>query len=73
MTVVSSNCRDCIYISTHTPLAGRDYFPLAVWTDGLISTHTPLAGRDEDGQSIIKDLDISTHTPLAGRDAITAC
>ena len=37
----------CFFISTHTPLAGRDHlsspFPSGFWP---ISTHTPLAGRD---------------------------
>ena len=46
-------------ISTHTPLAGRD-FP-ALRRDCLhweISTHTPLAGRDEQK---IKDIKKESH------------
>ena len=34
-------------ISTHTPLAGRDYKRLVFNGNLCISTHTPLAGRDE--------------------------
>ena len=34
-------------ISTHTPLAGRDYINGMKWEDIAISTHTPLAGRDK--------------------------
>ena len=34
-------------ISTHAPLAGRDYIELLTYMrDSLISTHAPLAGRD---------------------------
>ena len=33
-------------ISTHTPLAGRDFLPRCSDFRVLISTHTPLAGRD---------------------------
>ena len=37
-------------ISTHTPLAGRDFFHLMiVRRETPISTHTPLAGRDVSG------------------------
>ena len=36
-----------IWISTHTPLAGRDTFPRRLHgLNDYISTHTPLAGRD---------------------------
>ena len=35
------------YISTHTPLAGRDKTVYRNAIDDEISTHTPLAGRDE--------------------------
>ena len=56
-------------ISTHAPLAGRDFLHFATTFHGIISTHAPLAGRDHprtntDGLSIY----ISTHAPLAGRD-----
>ena len=33
-------------ISTHTPLAGRDYIRRKENEENAISTHTPLAGRD---------------------------
>ncbi len=33
-------------ISTHTPLAGRDWAEISKWKRNNISTHTPLAGRD---------------------------
>ena len=36
------------FISTHTPLAGRDNALLTAEIDNPISTHTPLAGRDQD-------------------------
>ena len=35
-------------ISTHTPLAGRDYDVNGQWSVATISTHTPLAGRDDE-------------------------
>ena len=56
-------------ISTHTPLAGRDY--ALVESDDMeleISTHTPLAGRDHELCHPAHLICISTHTPLAGRD-----
>ena len=56
-------------ISTHAPLAGRDFYLPAVSTEKAISTHAPLAGRDQRLQETIFDLKmISTHAPLAGRD-----
>ena len=61
-----------VYISTHTPLAGRDPILTMSGKDLLISTHTPLAGRDIPGKvSKAALFDISTHTPLAGRDTQT--
>ena len=36
----------CFLISTHTPLAGRDWAGNEFLTSKKISTHTPLAGRD---------------------------
>ena len=58
------------WISTHTPLAGRDYPHNPPSTQHSISTHTPLAGRDRCTPSRAPLLVvISTHTPLAGRDA----
>ena len=39
-------------ISTHAPLAGRDYIELLTYMrDSLISTHAPLAGRDGRGRA----------------------
>ena len=55
-------------ISTHTPLAGRDYSDPDNLSHYQISTHTPLAGRDVQLQPLASILQISTHTPLAGRD-----
>mgnify|MGYP004476496199 CR=1 FL=1 len=57
------------FISTHTPLAGRDcrLYPRKGQLD-YISTHTPLAGRDADNFGFLRHNYISTHTPLAGRD-----
>ena len=62
------------FISTHTPLAGRDARPRRGERFFFkISTHTPLAGRDF--QMISRGLrpGISTHTPLAGRDVTRRC
>ena len=59
-----------IRISTHTPLAGRDYYKSHQFHDQYISTHTPLAGRDLSETSENPVQNISTHTPLAGRDGI---
>ena len=57
-------------ISTHTPLAGRDY---NVDTGGLKDVAflltRPLRGATVSGNLQQRDLIISTHTPLAGRDA----
>ena len=55
-------------ISTHTPLAGRDWFIREPPHTPIISTHTPLAGRDNVLGRNPKSIQISTHTPLAGRD-----
>ena len=35
-----------MFISTHAPLAGRDYIYTDMWRPYNISTHAPLAGRD---------------------------
>ena len=56
-------------ISTHAPLAGRDYAYILHDMDTDISTHAPLAGRDAEGAIMGTRLTtISTHAPLAGRD-----
>ena len=56
-------------ISTHAPLAGRDYCAPYSFDKSLISTHAPLAGRDCQQQSLAyTQMQISTHAPLAGRD-----
>ena len=57
-----------ILISTHTPLAGRDYALDTANQIQVISTHTPLAGRDLKLWKRQRQKHISTHTPLAGRD-----
>ena len=56
------------FISTHTPLAGRDRFVCNFSYLFKISTHTPLAGRDTPYPLSFISRIISTHTPLAGRD-----
>ena len=60
-------------ISTHAPLAGRDYIDSYCKNPyKLISTHAPLAGRDDsDGVTVYTVQYISTHAPLAGRDVST--
>ena len=57
-----------VWISTHTPLTGRDEV-FKIYT-GLptISTHTPLTGRDDVNSEYPFVMHISTHTPLTGRD-----
>ena len=40
------------WISTHTPLAGRDGIMFTMRNIILISTHTPLAGRDEEAMGL---------------------
>ena len=57
------------YISTHTPLAGRDWNYRTSSALSVISTHTPLAGRDLIFAAKNIREAISTHTPLAGRDS----
>ena len=60
-------------ISTHAPLAGRDWRGGAtVSTSRSISTHAPLAGRDVDSPAQTSVSGISTHAPLAGRDTDAA-
>ena len=58
-------------ISTHAPLAGRDYYALFIkGRTEEISTHAPLAGRDRYSGSFRRfSRYISTHAPLAGRDS----
>ena len=57
-------------ISTHAPLAGRDYDPSPLFWFYYISTHAPLAGRDSQRPRRTKPTSISTHAPLAGRDLL---
>ena len=59
-------------ISTHAPLAGRDFWPFQSPAHVHISTHAPLAGRDFWPFQSQAHVHISTHAPLAGRDS-TAC
>ena len=56
-------------ISTHTPLAGRDHFPLCAYLrqDGFLLTR-PLRDVTATGFEADHTYQISTHTPLAGRD-----
>ena len=55
-------------ISTHAPLAGRDFVHNSRMVATSISTHAPLAGRDHFAGNVYVLQDISTHAPLAGRD-----
>ena len=55
-------------ISTHTPLARRDWMETSGNPEQLISTHTPLARRDPISIAAVAVMVISTHTPLARRD-----
>src|SRR5699024_5242888 len=55
-------------ISTHTSLAGRDFYSYFITPRNGISTHTSLAGRDIWHHVIHYFSVISTHTSLAGRD-----
>ena len=67
-TTLRSRSKNCI--STHAPLAGRDYVSWC-WDSSycFISTHAPLAGRDDCKLTILTRRNkISTHAPLAGRD-----
>ena len=55
-------------ISTHAPLAGRDFSSGLEREQRRISTHAPLAGRDKGQHGLTMSDCISTHAPLAGRD-----
>ena len=60
-----------VQISTHAPLAGRDYvYKHKKSTMTIISTHAPLAGRDARPPVHRRREVISTHAPLAGRDGL---
>ena len=54
-----------IWISTHTPLAGRDIFKMYIDKSFNISTHTPLAGRDCHGRFFLPLLmdNFNSHAP----------
>ena len=69
VTVLWRLFKKCSTISTHTPLARRDFNELTLELIPLaISTHTPLARRDIIiGVTKFPNI-ISTHTPLARRD-----
>ena len=57
-------------ISTHTPLAGRDEYPLdcfGYYSPFLLTR--PLRDVTETAEQPQPETAISTHTPLAGRDA----
>ena len=69
MTKQAQILRENHYISTHTPLTGRDRKSIEKdFCLLLISTHTPLTGRDIDVMVELSQQRISTHTPLTGRD-----
>ena len=56
-------------ISTHTPLAGRD-FRLWLQYPGILNfySHAPRGARRRRSKTYPRTSSISTHTPLAGRD-----
>ena len=64
MTLLRIPFADELFISTHTPLAGRDLRSFAARYDLTISTHTPLAGRDQNtgGDHPAAD-DFYSHAP----------
>ena len=52
------------FISTHTPLAGRDGVSRDTPKPESISTHTPLAGRDTSyGVPVAETVDFNSHAP----------
>ncbi len=67
-TACAQRSQSQMSISTHAPLAGRDFFFWVSLKAALISTHAPLAGRDEEPEEESPSKYISTHAPLAGRD-----
>ena len=56
-------------ISTHAPLARRDFIVCVTGNSYIISTHAPLARRDYMCPSYQNQARISTHAPLARRDS----
>ena len=65
--------RSAYFISTHTPLAGRDQVVRGhAEIFGNFYSHAPRGARLEALQKRAELTEISTHTPLAGRDIITA-
>ena len=64
---------DIPFISTHTPLTGRDQLHDVSDDEFDISTHTPLTGRDKWRGELKNQESISTHTPLTGRDCLQTC
>ena len=57
-------------ISTHAPLAGRDYIELLTYMrDSLISTHAPLAGRDFRGVWVnyLRSVNFNPRAPCGAR------
>ena len=65
-------CREvtAVVISTHAPLAGRDFLGWCQVFGNPISTHAPLAGRDRPDLPLVDLRLISTHASLAGRDEL---
>ena len=57
-------------ISTHAPLAGRDWreSKLKERTNNIFQPTRPLRGATEKDTRPCDDMSISTHAPLAGRD-----
>ena len=57
-------------ISTHTPLAGRDWITYSKANELFISTHTPLAGRDKIKSPLSTGVyDFNSHAPCGARHA----
>ena len=55
-------------ISTHTPLAGRDFNSIWLTFIFIISTHTPLAGRDRpDYNVVLHNVHFNSHAPCGAR------
>ena len=67
-TLVLLNLKYPDFISTHTPLAGRDSSTYFRSLSMAISTHTPLAGRDQLMLlDLIEHLDFYSHAPRGAR------
>ena len=57
-----------MFVSIHTPRAGRDLFDLLRRSISVVSIHAPRAGRDPVGMYSERVTMVSIHAPRAGRD-----